>query len=601
MHTVPGFDFDSPPFDLLDDASRGRLAAAVDLGYFAAGSRLLEADAGSAHVFVLLKGHVHAFTRGGERFADYGKGDLFGAFAVISGRARHTYVAVDDAICFLIAADTFRALLECNPRFAAWFSEGLSSKRRLLAEQDKGAELTELMLTRVRDAQLAPLVCLPAEASLAQAAEALKAARVDCLLVHEAGAGPGIVTRTDLLDAMALQGMPASAPVGPIASRPLVEVRADAVLFQALVAMTERHIERVVVRAGEDHVGTLGMAEVLAHYASTSHLINLRLARAHTIAQVAEASVGMTALIRTLHAQGAKMSYLMELVSALNRRLMARAFELVLPAGLQAQVCVLVLGSEGRREQIVKTDQDNAVVCAEGIDENALVQGMQAFSAALSALGWPPCPGRVMVDNPHWRLSAAQWRERIAAWARRGDGPSMLDLAIAIDARPVAGDTALFAPVRSALLDLGKDQILMREMARATLEFSTPLTLFGHVRERGHGTDLKKGAIFPLVHGLRCLALRHGIEHNNSFDRAAALQRSGALSAALARDVQQALAVFMRLRLGQQLRDIEAGRAPGNRVDVPALRRLDRELLRDALRVVNEFKAHVQHSFQLRE
>lgn len=601
MHMIPGFDFDSPPFDLLDEAARARLAAAVDLGYFAAGSELLAADAASAHVFVLLKGQVHAFARGGRRFADYGKGDLFGAYAVISGRARHTYVAVDDVICFLIPAETFRALLACSPRFSAWFNEGLSSKRRLAAEQDKGAELTQLMLTRVRDAQLAPLVCVPTTATLAQAAEALKVARVDCLLVHESGVGAGIVTRTDLLDAMALQGMPASAPVGPIAKRPLVTVRTDEVLFQALVTMTEHHIERVVVRSGDDPVGTLGMAEVLAHYASTSHLINLRLARADTIEQVAEASAGMTALIRTLHAQGAKMSYLTEMVSALNRRLMARVFDLLVPAELRAQVCLLVLGSEGRREQIIKTDQDNAVLRAEGVDAAALQSSMSEFAAALSALGWPPCPGRVMVDNPDWRLSAVQWQERIAGWARRGDGASMRDLAIAIDARPVTGDASLFAPVRAALLDLGKDQILMREMARATLEFSTPLTLFGQVREGQRGTDLKKGAIFPLVHGLRCLALQHRIEHNNSFDRATALEKVGALSSSLARDVQQALAVFMRLRLSQQLLDMEAGRAPGNRIDVPALRRLDRELLRDALRVVNDFKAYIQHSFQLRE
>jgi CBS domain-containing protein len=105
--------------------------------------------------------------------------------------------------------------------------------------------------------------------------------------------------------------------------------------------------------------------------------------------------------------------------------------------------------------------------------------------------------------------------------------------------------------------------------------------------------------VFPIVHGLRTLALKHDIAHRNSFDRCAALVQAGALDAELGRDLPQALAVLMRLRLGQQLSDLEAGRAPGNGVDVTALRRLDRELLRDALRVVNAFKAHVTDTFHL--
>src|SRR3546814_19934683 len=100
------------------------------------------------------------------------------------------------------------------------------------------------------------------------------------------------------------------------------------------------------------------------------------------------------------------------------------------------------------------------------------------------------------------------------------------------------------------------------------------------------GTDLKKGAVFPIVHGLRTLALRHRIHHNNSFDRAQALVTAGVLSSELGRDLQQALAVFMRLRLNQQLADLDAGTPAGNFVDVRALRRLDRELLRDALRAM---------------
>lgn len=603
MDTAPGLDLDSPPFDLLDQAARKRLQGSVDFGFFPAGTRLIEQNRASEHAFVVLKGRVDACDeRDGktQRFADYGPGDVFGAFAVIMGRARHTYVSAEDTLCHLIPAGLFQKLIAENPRFAAFFNEGLSVKRKLLAEQQGGSELARLMLTRVLDAQLAPAVEVPAGTSIIDAAARLKHDKVDCLVVAADSAQPrGIVTRTDLLEAVALSGLGLETPVGNLASRPLVSVRSEEVLFQALVTMTEKHIERVVVDDGERILGTLGMAEVLAHYASNSHLISLRLARAESLEDIAEAASRMTALVRTLHAQGARMSYLMEMVSALNSRIMGQIFQTLVPAEHRDKVCLLVMGSEGRREQILKTDQDNALVLADDLDWPGLGEAMDRFSAALGRVGYPPCPGKVMVNNAYWRMDQTQWRKRIESWRRDAGGQTVLDLSIALDARPIAGNSDLFDPIKDAMMGLGEDHVLMRFMAEGALGFGTPLTLFGKVRTDDGRTDLKKGGVFPLVHGVRTLALAHGIRRNSTFDRLAALGQADVLSKELARDVTQALAVFQRLRLAQQLVDDEAGRTPGNTVDVRGMRKLDRELLRDALRVVNAFKDRLRERFKL--
>lgn len=603
MDTAAGLDLDSPPFDLLDEAARDRLQSAVDFGFFPAGTRLIEQGRPSEHAFVVLKGRVDASDErdgASHRFADYGPGDVFGAFAVIMGRARHTYTSAEDTLCHLIPAGLFQKLIAENPRFAAFFHEGLSVKRKLLAEQQSGSELTRLMLTRVMDAQLAPAVEVPASTGIADAAERLKLDKVDCLVVAAGNGQPrGIVTRTDLLEAVALSGLGLDTPVGDLASRPLVAVRSEDVLFQALVTMTEKHIERVAVLDGERVLGTLGMAEVLAHYASNSHLISLRLARAESLEDIAEAASRMTALVRTLHAQGARMSYLMEMVSALNSRIMGQIFQALVPAEYRDKVCLLVMGSEGRREQILKTDQDNALVLADDLDWPGLDEAMDRFSEALGKVGYPPCPGKVMVNNPYWRMSQTQWRKRIDTWRKDSGGQTVLDLSIALDARPIAGNTALFEPVKEAMMALGGDLVLMRFMAEGALGFGTPLTLFGKVRTEEGRTDLKKGGVFPLVHGVRTLALTHGIRRSSTFDRLAALGEGEVLSAEMTRDVTQALAVFQRLRLAQQLADDEAGLTPGNTVDVRGMRKLDRELLRDALRVVNGFKDTLRQRFQI--
>ena len=603
MEVMPGLDLNQPPFDLLDAAAHARIAAEVDMGFHARGEVIMGRGQPSAHVMVILKGQVHAFDLDAagheQRFADYGAGDILGAWAVMAGRARHSYRADSDVVSFLIPAALFRSLLAQYPAFAAWFQEGLSVKGQL-ADRARGIELAELMVAQVGAAQLAPAIRVADTTSIVEATARLREERVDCLLVDDpAHPQPGVVTRTDLLDALTVGGLPAQAPVGPLASRPLVTQQTTDVLFQALVTMAERHIERVAVCEGNTVVGTLGMAEVLSHYASHSHLITLRLARARSLEDVIDAARGMDRLVRTLHAQGARMPALMELVSALNSRVMGRLFELLLPAGVQSRLCLLVLGSEGRREQLLKTDQDNALVVEDGLDWPGLEDAMARFTAALAEVGYPPCAGGVMVSRPHWRLSATQWRARLDKWRSQYDPQAAMDLSITLDARPVAGNAALFAPLEAQMLALGGDERLLHSMASAVLQFESPLSFFGQLRQDERGLDIKRGGIFPVVHGLRCLALKHGIAQRSSFARCEALADCGGLDAPLARDLAQALAVLQRLRLDAQLAALDAGGVPDNLLHPDTLRRLDRELLRDALRVVKTFRQHVRSVFHL--
>lgn len=596
-----GLDVDQPPFDLLAPSEREDLRRATDIAWFPAGQQLIAAGAASPHVYVVLKGRVEAHDDHGgrrEQFAEYGPGDLFGAFAAIAGRARHTYVAHEDTLCFAIPAALFLDLTRRNARFGAYFHESLAVKRRLLAERDQPSDLAELMLTRIRDGLVVEAVELPPSESIAAAVAAMRRHHTDCVLVRDDGR-LGIATRTDLLDALALEGASPADPVGGQASFPALALEDRELLFQALVTMTERHIHRVVVTRDGRVTGTLGLMEVLSHFSSKSHVISFRLARATSVDELADIAGELTRLVRTLSAQGAKMSFLMEIVGALNGRLLARLFDLTLPADVRGRVCLAVLGSEGRREQILKTDQDNLLVLADDLVWPEGEAVASEFSARLEAMGWPPCPGGVMVRNAAWRRTQAEWIRQVREWTRSPDPAAMMNLAILFDGRPVAGDPSLFEPIREAMYGIADDEIALRAFAQPAVDFHTPLTLFGGIKEGERGVDVKKGGIFPIVHGLRVLALRHRIARRNSFDRAEALIAAGVLEERFGRDLMQSLAVFIRLRLAEQIREIRDGEVPGNRIVAAELRRLDRDLLRDALRVAGEFKAWLKGRFNL--
>ncbi|MCM2312787.1 MAG: DUF294 nucleotidyltransferase-like domain-containing protein, partial [Steroidobacteraceae bacterium] len=392
--------------------------------------------------------------------------------------------------------------------------------------------------------------------------------------------------------------LPLAQPVGAIASRPVVGCDADEPLFQALVTMTRRRIERIAVFEGGVVRGTLGLAELLSHYSSHSHVIGLRVARAESRAELAAAAGEINGLVRTLHLNGARMQYLAELVSVLNQRLMSRLFEFSFEPAVRDRCCLLVMGSEGRGEQLLKTDQDNGLLLAAGVPDAAVVEGAQAFSAGLAAMGYPPCPGGVMLSNADWRGDGRSWIERVQAL--RGDisTAGLMRAAIMIDAQPVAGDLELFEPVRDALLALGGDSFWLHHFVAPAIEFNTPLTMFGGLRGKGSPVDLKKGGIFPVVHGVRVLAMEHGLRCTSTFDRIDALAAAGALSTELGTDLRQAFGIMLRLRLGQQLDAVREGEVPTNEVRIGAMRRLDRDLLRDALRIVKDFQSFLSSRYR---
>jgi CBS domain-containing protein len=603
METVlKEFDFSLPPFDLLTREQTVAIGRRMDIGYEAEGAWILEANTPSNFVYVILKGHVEAVDvpeEGAESrvFAEYGAGDLFGAMACLTGQSRHRYVAAEDTLLWTIPADAFRDAVEANGRFAAYFLESLSRKAAMMETAAAPSDIGELMLTRVGEAELAEAVIVPADLPIVEATRRMRDRRVNCVFV-DTPRGLGIATRTDVLDAIVLAGRPLEEPVSSITNLPIITCDTQAPLFQALVMMTRHRIERVAVTRQGQLIGTLGLAEVLSHYSSHSHIVGLRIARARTREELAEAATGLTPLVRTLHATGAKMRHLGELVSALNARILSRLYAITLPEELRERCCLMVLGSEGRSEQILKTDQDNALILGEGVTDEEVAGYAKELSDGLIALGYPPCPGNVMVTNPEWRGTVPQWEAHVERLVASSAPESQLDTAILIDAQPVAGDPALFHPLRDALSKLGRNQIWLHHFVRPAIEFHTPLTLrnpFG----RDPAVDIKRGGIFPVVHGLRVLSVEAGLSVTNSFERAIQLGDKGVLSSQLAADVQQALAVMLRLRLGQQLETVQEGVVPDNRIHLGKLRRLDRDLLRDALRVVKEFQdflgSHYRH------
>lgn len=599
-------DLTHPPFSLLDEAGRERVRGGIDLAYFDADEVLLDADQPGEFVFLIHRGEVAELdtrlTGAEARIGHYTAGDVFGAISIINGKSRYRFQAEQESLCYLLPKALFQRLCDDYPAFAEFFQQSLSHKARLMIERraQGGVSMAGFMLAGIADCMRAPLT-VEAATSIAEAVGTLNASHADSLLVN-GQAGVGMVTKTDLLNALVVQGLDQQSPVIDIAHFALITVRLDQYLFDALVAMTRHEVARVVVMDGDRAVGVVELTDVLSYFSSRSYVLSLEIEQAGSLDELVRASARTPELVKALMAQGVKLRFAMELLAALNERIMAKAWHFTIDERHRESGCLIVMGSEGRGEQILKTDQDNGLILADGTDWPDCQEQMTRFSETLARLGYPPCPGHIMVSNPAWVATLSGWHDRLSQWVERRDGDSLMKLAIILDAQAVAGDASLLEGLRDELFAYGaRDELLLSYFARAALSFSTPLTLFGSLKKPQHGIDIKKGGIFPIVHGVRTLALERGIRTTSTLGRLEALAADGRLEASFADDLGEALSLFTELRLKQQLEGLEGintERDP-NRVVVQQLSSLERDLLREALHIVKDFKQRLTQRFHL--
>jgi len=271
--------------------------------------------------------------------------------------------------------------------------------------------------------------------------------------------------------------------------------------------------------------------------------------------------------------------------------------------------CWLVLGSEGRREQTLRTDQDNALVYADppaglarpaaryfGLFAERVIDG-------LLRLGYPRCPGDSMASNPKWCQPLAVWRDYIAGWARDTTPENLMQASISLDFRRLAGEAHLAEVLREEVRAQARAwRSFPRYLAKVAVSYGPPLGLFGRFvlrrNDGARGVDVKLGGMLLLTNALRVYAIDLGLEETNTIERLEAATRTGNCFRPEERDdLRQAYETIFHLRLRHQLARLDAGTRPDNLVDPSALSPFDRRRLKDAFRSVRRLQGKLMDRY----
>ena len=599
------FNFSVSPFDALTPVQQQLVQDSVDIAYYPEGTPILDVGAAPSHLWVNIKGHVTEYD-GDDIVASYGANDVWDGRALVAGRSSHRFVASEELLAYQVPRETVMALIAENATFGALLFSELGDKLSALSQRSREHELRALTLSRVDEAYLRPAYVVPGEQDVLSVVRLMHEKEAGAVLVRDESEGPsrlGIFTQSRVQRAV-LDGRPLdSMPVREWTHFSLVTIRPTQQIGDALALLTRHRLLRLVVMQGDLILGILEALDVFSFLSNQSHLIALQIDAATSIEALAQTSAQVTRMVSSLYRNGTRVGLIGHLVQDLQARLFDKAWRLIAPAELVNNSCLFVMGSEGRGEQLLKTDQDNALVWRDGYEPPTDLDALcERFSNALAQFGYPPCPGRIMVSNPAWREGAQDFTRRVRQWLLMSDGDALMNLAIFLDAHAVSGDARLLEQLQQeARRSMGHSDAMLARFAAAIDAFGSTQGWWNRLLGMGESTglNLKKEGIFPIVHGVRSLALQAQLSETNTAERLEALVTRGVISARQASDWTQCLHYLMGLKLQAGLAEIDLDQSVSGDLDVSKLSTLERDLLKDALSVVKQCKTFLRQHFRL--
>lgn len=321
--------------------------------------------------------------------------------------------------------------------------------------------------------------------------------------------------------------------------------------------------------------------------------------------------VRMLDVVRVASRPGADIKSMVQCISQLNDAITLRLIALLestegirLPEG----ATYLALGSEGRGDQTLRTDQDSAIVFVDDLPPEKL-RDIDCFAArlvdALEEIGVPRCTGNIMANNPQWRHSLSEWKRRLDQWITVPTPEHVLDFGIFQGLRALHGDKTLEKQLHDHILaTVRSPSLFFPYMARHALRFPPPLTLFGRIRVERSGehrgkVDIKKAGIFAITVGASLLALEAGFIGGNTWEKLELLGQRGVLAPGDLETIEEAFTFLVQLRLQSQLRELAANGKLTNHVDPLTMTDKERFQFRQALKGVAPFLRIMNNRYQL--
>ena len=617
------------PFDHMELPHVLWMLQRMRLGYYPEGEVIVSPEQGPVDRFLVIKqGMVHgeqsvAHASEADTWLELSEGECFPLGALLANRrVASVYRAGNDVFCYELSAADFRELIGLSAAFRDFCTRRIAN----LLEHSKQVIQAQYSNSSVEQQSLAsplstiirrtPITC-PPDMTVRQVLKIMHEQQVGSMIAVDEDARPlGILTLPDVLERIALPQIDLDQPVINVMSTYLETLTPQALAHEAALTMAKHGFRHVLVVENEKLVGLVSEKDLFALQRVGLRQIGSAIRHADSIEVLQQGAMDIRNMARNMMAQGVAAEQLTQFISTFNDLLTVRVVELEFAASdlagtpLLNGVCWMALGSEGRFEQTLNTDQDNAIIfdTPQGMTADQarekLLPVAKRINEKLAMCGFPLCKGEIMASNPQWCLSLEEWKQTFSGWIRGGTPESLLYASIFFDFRALHGAQHLAEDLRLWLARVASDNSrFLYMMAENALRNRPPLGVIrDFVLNDSDRIDLKLNGITPFVDAARIFSLATGVTHTNTVQR---LRLSAAKMNLPTSEIEAWIDALLFIQV-LRLRHHDESSAKGlsedaldNLIDPASLNELDRRILKEAFRQARKAQAKLRLDYQL--
>lgn len=456
------------------------------------------------------------------------------------------------------------------------------------------------------------IVSCDADTPIFKAAKHMADNRVSCLFIQDENQNIiGYATDMTLRDNVIARRVDANAPIADVMDNPIVSISHQAYLYEAVLMMFSTKTRYLLVEKDGRYVGFLSRNRILSEQGQSPLVFIQSVKLAETIDELRQKWNYVPEIIKQLLGRGINAEIINQVITTIADSISIKVIERVIREMGEppAKFVFMVTGSEGRKEQSLKTDQDNAIIYEDKANEHRemvrayFLTFAQKVSDYLNEIGFSYCQGGYMASNPEWTHSLSHWKRNYKKWIEESIPENAIKFSTFFDCRFLYGEKNIIDELKQFLeeeLQKPNDRFFAFT-AKNALQYEPPLTFFRNIKTETIGKAEVfniKNAMTPIVDLVRVYALKKRVYQENTGERLKKLTELGVFTASQYQELYQSYYYLMALRLENQANQILVEKSePNNYVRIDTLTKIEKTTLIEIFKTISNFQMGIKMRF----
>lgn len=614
-----------PPFNELEESLLDYVTNHIEIAYFRQSTPVIKPGDTIHDLYIIRSGAVELSRRKGELYNRLAEGDVFGQMGLLTNnKVVFPAMAIEDSLLYCIPETIFQELYEGQEVFADFVE--VDDKTRLRQAVKTTVQQDDLSTSKIKTLLTGEVPFISPSATIEQAAQKMAEENISALLIFAENENSensddedepdysnllrGIITDRDLCTRVLATGVSPQEPIDAVMSREIFTLDHNAYVYEAIMMMLRHKVHHLPILKEKNPIGIIETTDLVRYQSQNSLLLVSSIFQQNSIDDLVQISLHVKDSFVRLVNEDANSHMIGTAMSVIGRSFKQRIIELAEAEYGPPPIpyCFLALGSMGRDEQLVVTDQDNAII----LDNSYVKEKHDDYFAklanfvcdALDRCGYSYCTGDIMASNPMWRMTRTEWEECFSDWIDNPNPKALLNASIFFDLDGVYGNLKWADQLNHFIVKKAKrNRRFLACLARNALNRTPPLGFFKNfVMEKdgrhNNSINLKRRGTAPLADVIRVHALAIGSHAKNSFERLDDVIESKILPQGRGQDLRDALEFISMVRIRHQAIDVENGIEPDNNIEPENISDFDRRNLKDAFQVLSNAQNYLKYGYQ---